>query len=439
MKLGLLPCEIYHREFDAKLILAARMAKMHNFKVIIGYDKYFNQLIKHLPPALLLEKSCSSIMWEGRIKPTKEKGGTAIVNDEEGFNDLGEENEIIFTNRLDLHAAEQIDLYSCWGEIDYKFWGKIQALQNKIEILGNSRSDLVNSIGRRLYADQANSLKEIYGDYVLASDNFGVEKRDHITPIFNISEEKRNIAEKKLSEIINSKKENREIFADMICQSAQKMTSTQFIIRPHPVADSKWWDCRFSKERNVHVIYHLNIDPWIIGAKALISMGCTTAMQAAIAGTPIIEIEKINNNEKIKNTGLGYQFTCLKASSAEKMMEHIHTAMNEKSSKTFRNLDLLDRYWHKCQTASATTKFSDLFNNLGKEIDKSMHEDLYRVLNMAHRFYMKNPIKFDQTKWISPTIKQVNNKFKIISSILNEQELKIQKISNGLFFVSKSE
>ena len=44
MGLILLPCEIYHREFDAKLILSARLAANHGHHVLIGYDKFFNLL-----------------------------------------------------------------------------------------------------------------------------------------------------------------------------------------------------------------------------------------------------------------------------------------------------------------------------------------------------------------------------------------------------------
>ena len=56
MSLYLLPCEIYHREFDAKLLLSMRLASVLEGKVILGYDKYFNSLIPFLPSCVLLEK-----------------------------------------------------------------------------------------------------------------------------------------------------------------------------------------------------------------------------------------------------------------------------------------------------------------------------------------------------------------------------------------------
>ena len=73
MKLALFPCEIYHREFEAKLILSAHLVSTYGFACLIGYDKHFNYLTPHLQHCLLLDKSCSSIMWNSRIKKILEK------------------------------------------------------------------------------------------------------------------------------------------------------------------------------------------------------------------------------------------------------------------------------------------------------------------------------------------------------------------------------
>ena len=40
-------------------------------------------------------------MWQGRIKPVLDRGGKAIISDEEGFNNLHQSNASMWTARLD--------------------------------------------------------------------------------------------------------------------------------------------------------------------------------------------------------------------------------------------------------------------------------------------------------------------------------------------------
>ena len=113
MSLVLLPCEVFHREFDSKLLLSLRLASEYRINTLIGYDKHFLYLSRYLSDALLMEKSCSSIMWQSRIKPIKERNGVAIINDEEGFNNINSAKKNFWLNRVDREAVNSIDSYCC--------------------------------------------------------------------------------------------------------------------------------------------------------------------------------------------------------------------------------------------------------------------------------------------------------------------------------------
>ena len=80
MALTLLPCEIFHREFDAKLLIASEITSVFGTPVLIGYDKYFNQLIPHLPSSTLLEKLLYHYLE--CIRAIKERNGAVLVSDE---------------------------------------------------------------------------------------------------------------------------------------------------------------------------------------------------------------------------------------------------------------------------------------------------------------------------------------------------------------------
>ena len=174
----LLPCEITHRELHSKLLLALCISHEYKVPVLVGFDKHFISLSRNLKNCLLVDKSCSSIMWQGRIKPVLDRGGKAIISDEEGFNNLHQSNASMWTARLDRDAANAIDMYSCWGNVDHEFFSRFEYLKHKLEILGNCRSDLLTSNGKAFYSQLSDALKSIFNSYILCVDNFCIEHRD---------------------------------------------------------------------------------------------------------------------------------------------------------------------------------------------------------------------------------------------------------------------
>lgn len=108
MNVIMLPVEIYNREFDAKLLLATRLAADYNKTILIGYDKHFIGLSRLIQKGILLDKSCSSIVHAGRIKNVKEKKGKVIISDEEGFNNL-HLIEKTYYDRISQEAIADID------------------------------------------------------------------------------------------------------------------------------------------------------------------------------------------------------------------------------------------------------------------------------------------------------------------------------------------
>ena len=110
-KIICLPCEIEHREFDSKLILAHRLSQRDDVVVLIGYDKYFSQILRSTSNCFLLDKSMSTLMLNNRIAPCKQRSGIVFINDEEGVNDLDETPEALDI-RADHNAVPyMIDIY----------------------------------------------------------------------------------------------------------------------------------------------------------------------------------------------------------------------------------------------------------------------------------------------------------------------------------------
>ena len=149
MSLAFIPCEVFHREFDSKLLLSLKLVSSFNQVVIFGNDKHLNHFLQlTIPPSVLFEKSCSTLMLQARISTVIKSGGSVIVNDEEGFNNL-ETLSSLYLSRVDANALNSISSYYSWGVVDQKFFSVIPGFDDISTIGGNTRSDLLDSFGRQ--------------------------------------------------------------------------------------------------------------------------------------------------------------------------------------------------------------------------------------------------------------------------------------------------
>ena len=155
------------------------------------------------------------------------------------------------------------------------------------------RSDLLSQLGHQYYSEHVSALESLYGDFVLCSDNFAVEHRqgdNYVIPKFNVSSSQNETNSRLFDESVLLASNRRDAYAAILHSLQKKFPTTQFVLRPHPIADPRWWLDQFWKYRNFHLSYHHSIEPWLHACKALISFGCTTSVQAIIANKPVIEV-----------------------------------------------------------------------------------------------------------------------------------------------------
>ena len=437
MPLALLPVAIFHREFDSKLLVAFELASKYKIPSLFGYDKYFNQVIPFLGSSVLLEKSCSTIAWNGRIKTVKNRDGSVLVSDEEGFNNLTPYNKLMFNQRVNKVAAEHIDSYGCWGKLDYDFFITIPELSRKVEILGNPRSDLLGPLGAAFYKHEVQALNHIFGRFALATDNFRVEPRQvgYKVPVFSDDEEVAKELEQKERYLVNARERRRKFFSNLLEKNATALPSTQFILRPHPTSDTTWWSERFSTLRNLHVIYHKNVEPWILSSSCLISMGCTTAVQAAISNTPVIEVEE-PDIEPYPDRGLAHLFANYTVKSSGELNSLTSQLYNSSKHINNSNTAILTDHWFGSDKAVTYKRFAEkLYSLLPQNANDGLNLE---TLNKAHRFYKKNNIYINDNKWpLALDFQEITKKVLRLNHILNPStQVKIQEVSNNLFLIA---
>lgn len=435
------PCEIYHREFDAKLLLAVQLFKKFKHQSIIGYDKYFGTILKRGVGGVLLDKSCSSIMWEGRIKHSLMRGGKALVNDEEGFIHINNKHAGTWISRVDQKAALSIDKYICWGSIDYNFFSdNVPNLRKKLIVNGNCRSDLVSKFGKIFYKDQTMAMQNIYSKYFLCSDNFSVERRrkGYKHPAYNVSKEENAKVQKQYEITTNQNKNRREMYSNILEEAIRKHPDINFVIRPHPVSDPRWWSERFWEYHNVHIINILNLEPWLLGSQGLISMGCTSALQAQLAG-----IDSFNIASKDKDIEYDFKFPeellGIKIKNGGELSEAIELkkiSQRKLGIMSQSNREILRDIWKYSEDDTVAKEYAKEVHEIMPQSQDSMFNSTANDI-LKIRQALENTFPIDPDKWIRPSFYDIKKKHDRWCKILDCGDSKISKLCNGLYCISR--
>ena len=77
-------------------------------------------------------------------------------------------------------------------------------------------------------------------------------------------------------------------FVKVVRKLAESYPNLIIVIRPHPAEDPASWTTFFKDYSNVLIIREDNISAWVNNSLCVIHHGCTTAIEAEVAGIPII-------------------------------------------------------------------------------------------------------------------------------------------------------
>ena len=375
-------------------------------------------------------------MWAARIEPTKSRGGSVVVCDEEGFNNLAFTSTSSAVNRVDPHASSVIDNYCCWGDIDFQFFRNLPHLSSKLHVVGNARSDLLSSTGHHFYSDRISGLKALFGDFILCTDNFCIENKagPYTPPTFNVSQEEALKAQEEFRVRLQEQIQLRKFFAELIFESAVAYPTRQFVIRPHPCADPRWWTNYFWSLDNVHVMCLHSIDPWLHAASMMISIGCTSALQSVITKTPVIELTHPQIQVSEHNRGYAHHFTPYFATTGLELINRINEIpLNQNSD--FINLPKLSKYWHNCFSTNVSLDYANIlasyFNNSTNSFNKSMD-----IVSSYSKSYPQQPLTINMAKWTKPCFSSVRDRVYRYLQIHNLQpNISVHKVADCLYAI----
>lgn len=278
----LIPVETLNREFDAKLLLSL-FAVGAGFEPIIGSRQRMYDEMPALPESIYLSKGLR-VGNRAHVSLLDKLGHIVIGLDEEA---LLRQSDDMLLRMLDDETFNRFRLLYAWGESNAAVWRRFSGYHGTpILNVGNPRLDLLRPELRPFFAEDIARLKSRYGPYVLFSTNFSLA--NHFMPGF-VRVRFAGKADEEASDfkqaLVAHKVALFEAFKALVPKLARAIAPANLVIRPHPSENIDSWRA-VASEPNMHVVQEGPIAPWIMAAEALLHNGCTSAVEAALIGTP---------------------------------------------------------------------------------------------------------------------------------------------------------
>lgn len=290
-----IPVENQVRELDAKLLLGA-LAASRGFPVIIGSRAFVHYRIASLPRGIYLAKSMRSLSVR-MFRILRRLGHEIVAWDEEGLIRLPDEH--YYRQRLSATAFRQISHLFAWGPDNERVLRSFPHYHGApIHVTGNPRVDLLRPELLEYYRPEAEAIRERYGDFVLVNTNFGTI--NHYFPDLGtyrgavegrgpLSDDPFMVARAR------DKLQIFESFREMVPALCEAIPERTVVLRPHPSESHAPWQAIAARHPNLRVVNEGSVVPWLIAARVLVANGCTTAVEAAILGTPTISYEPVKS------------------------------------------------------------------------------------------------------------------------------------------------
>jgi surface carbohydrate biosynthesis protein len=308
----LLPIETINRDLDFRLFVACAYLKPHH-RFFVGFHGIIYPLATRMRKGLFVGKHF--VLLEPtretytRYHVLKERGFLCVHLDEEGAVYPGDVENWRHRLRWQFNpCALSAEDYMCtWGDFQREFYLSLgPECAANIRTTGHPRFDLYKRAYRKYFAEDVEALRARYGDFLLVNGNFTIANNGlGISDTFS----KRSGYNPAGLDVAPGATVTRRDYFDwwahtshvlinfirLINRLSLEFPSHQIIIRPHPSEDWNYYKIVFNGIENVHVEHRGPVAPWLLACKVLIHDGCTTAIEAFLGDTPIINYRTVDD------------------------------------------------------------------------------------------------------------------------------------------------
>lgn len=282
-----LPITSQPRELDSKLLLAL-FAKERGIHPVLGYKSAFHANAGSLPAGYFLAHNARALRNANSTMDMRRYGHSILVLDEEA---LVRQSDEIFLKKHAQDAFEYVNKVLTWGRDDYELWQRSKPeLDGRVFITGNPRIDTMRPELHAFHGESVARIKAVHGEYVLLNTNFPTV--NNLTPqgggVRLAQWALDNRGKQVERDFLGNKRAMFEKTLEIVPALARAIAPLTLLIRPHPNEDHGPWLAAAKDSPNVKVVFEGGVVPWIIGSVALIHNNCTTGVESAVLGTPVL-------------------------------------------------------------------------------------------------------------------------------------------------------
>ena len=282
--------EVKKREFISRIDLAIEMVN-RGVPVVIGECSDPDVLLKlGIDKGYFFGKCAQPNLLE-IFKPLLDRGWIFGALDEEGL--LPDSSELFARERFSSTAADTFKDVFFFGEDQKEAFDRIFGPRDSFVVSGNPRTDMWQSNCYNLYESLIQDIKNKYGDFVLLPLNFACYTNNQ--KFKDGSETKIRNSSEDLELSFKAMQDRAEFIFDNLCKLAERLANEEkikVIMRPHPSDDLKTIKNLMFKHgvrsNLVQCISSNEVFPWISAAKILFHNCCSTSLEAAFSGTPVV-------------------------------------------------------------------------------------------------------------------------------------------------------
>lgn len=300
-----LPVENLVREFDAKLLLACAAAE-RGFDCVIGSRTRVDFMAGRFAPGIYFSKSMTSksgLMFE----LLRSLGSEIVVQDEECLAYYSREH--YQAARLSPNTVPLASAFFAWGEDSADLIRSYRWYQGApLHLTGSPRIDLLRPELRGFFADEVQRIRERFGRFVLINSSFAM-----VNGFFDSFNILREPAADGTSPRLGAAAHGASVafalgyaahrtalfdeFRQMLRPLSEQFPDHTFVLRPHPSERHEPWIDAARGLGNVRVVHEGNVVPWLLASDALIHNGCTTAVEGAVIGVPLITYAPVKSDD----------------------------------------------------------------------------------------------------------------------------------------------
>lgn len=298
-KVLLFPVETTVRELDFRLILALLVTRP-DWQILIGDHELLFKLSLRLRNVVSVLKNVTGGKRPWKYGRWKKLNHRIIQLDEEGaiYEQGPERWKVALDNRLIIRELDANEHVCTWGAFQAEHYRSLSpACSDNIVATGHPRFDLCRPTFDALYEEEVSQLRETYGKFILINTNIiasNVTGRDVYFRFYRIDPEDSATRTHYIEHYCHEARRE-AAFIELINHLSNTCPDHQIVFRPHPSEDIRAYEALLKYIPRVTITRQGSLNAWLRSCQVLIHDGCTTAIEAHLSNTPVINFHPIHD------------------------------------------------------------------------------------------------------------------------------------------------